>query len=157
MDAYKKVYESDFEENSNSSLPVVEQLYMLFNMTRPKDFKGHSLSIADIIVVDGKQFFCDTYEFKEITVPVNTVEEEKSVYDKVNAILKEGNLYGEIETYPNGEVSVLIEWGDWKHEHAYLRYLMQKNGFTETGENVTEEDGSDCYSAIHTFKKVTGA
>lgn len=79
---------------------------------------------------------------------------EEDLHTMVTKILKKGKLHGEVDIYPNGEVSVLIEWGDWKHDHAYLRYQMQQNGFTETDENVTEEDGSDCYSAIHTFKKV---
>jgi hypothetical protein len=28
---------------------------------------------------------------------------------------------------------------------------MEKNDFRQIGEVNTEEDGSDCYSAIHTF------
>lgn len=50
------------------------------------------------------------------------------------------------------ECEVLIEWGDWKHEHGYLDYLMKKNGFIKVDEKITEEDGSDCFSAIHYFK-----
>ena len=49
LDAYKKVYEGDFEEKKNSNLPVTEQLYVMFNISRPEDFKGHSLSLSDII------------------------------------------------------------------------------------------------------------
>lgn len=154
LDAYKKVYEGDFEENTKSNLPVTEQLFMKFNLSRPKDFKGHSLSISDIIVIDGQQYFCDEYCFKSISVNTPEPKKKEDLHATVSKILKDGNIYGEVDIYPNGEVSVMIEWGDWKHEHGYLRYLMQKNGFTETNENVTEEDGSDCYSAIHTFKKV---
>lgn len=154
LDAYKKVYEGDFEENTESKLPVTEQLYMKFNLSRPKDFKGHSLSISDIIVIEGQQYYCDDYCFKAISIDMSEPEKKEDLHTIVTKILKEGNLYGEVDTCTDGEVSILIEWGDWKHEHGYLRYLMQKNGFTETNENVTEEDGSDCYSAIHTFKKV---
>lgn len=71
----------------------------------------------------------------------------------VTRILEEGKLFAEVDATPDGKIIVLIEWGDWKHEHGYLRCLMQQNGFTETAENVTEENGSDCYSAIHIFKK----
>jgi len=153
LDAYKKVYEGDFEEKKDGNLPVTEQLYVMFNIARPKDFKGHSLSVSDIIIIDGQQYFCDEYGFKTISITAASKKEE-DLHEVVSGILKNGKLHGEVDIYPNGEISILIEWGDWKHEHGYLRYLMQKNGFTETDEKVTEEDGSDCYSAIHTFKKV---
>ena len=56
-------------------------------------------------------------------------------------------------------LTVSIWWGDWKHDHIRLRCLI--NDFFEEklgGEyetlhvsNITEEDGSDCYSAEHKF------
>ena len=49
------------------------------------------------------------------------------------------------------EISVEID-GDWKHDHLYLRHVMTKNGYTQVYEMVTEEDGDDAYSSIHTFK-----
>lgn len=157
LDDYKQVYEGEFEENTDSRLPIQEQIYLMFNITHPKDFKGHSLSMSDIISVDGKYYFCDSFGFREISFPENTqhkTEKKDNLHGVVSKILKDGKISGEVDVYPDGEVTVLIEWGDWKHEHGYLRYLMQQNGFRETDENVTEEDGSDCYSAIHTFKKV---
>ena len=76
-------------------------------------------------------------------------------YEKVQAILREGKIYGEVETTADGKITVDIEWGDWKHEHGYLKYLMNQNGYIHLGQEVTEEDGSDCYSASHTFMFVT--
>ena len=51
-------------------------------------------------------------------------------------------------------VAVDISWGDWKHEHLWARDLMSYLGYTEIGSKVTEEDGSDCYSATHYFYKM---
>lgn len=48
-------------------------------------------------------------------------------------------------------VEVEISWGDWKHEHLRCDYLMKELGYLEIGEELTEEDGSDCYSAIHRY------
>lgn len=50
-----------------------------------------------------------------------------------------------------------IRWGDWKHDHLRLDWLMRE--FLErkgvrvrcVDSDVTEEDGSDCYSATHYF------
>lgn len=49
---------------------------------------------------------------------------------------------------------VSIEWGDWKHDHLFTRTLMANLGLTCLKEEVTEEDGSDCYSAVHTYCEV---
>jgi len=49
---------------------------------------------------------------------------------------------------------ILIEWGDWKHDHIYLNHIMQEQGYTLIGERVTKEDGSDCYSSVHSFYKL---
>ena len=48
-------------------------------------------------------------------------------------------------------VEVEISWGDWKHEHLRCDYLMEDLGYRELSTEVTEEDGSDCYSAIHRY------
>lgn len=53
-----------------------------------------------------------------------------------------------------GWVVVSVEWGDWKHSHARLDYLMKEIGFGLDFETMTETDGSDCYSSEHYFKMV---
>ena len=60
------------------------------------------------------------------------------------------------EVYPtelNGFPCLIVEvnWGDWKHSHGYLDYLMKQKDFFKIRENVTEENGSDCYSANHIY------
>ena len=49
---------------------ALEELYMQFNLYRPPDFKGHSLSVSDVIALklDGHAcaFFVDRIGFKEL-------------------------------------------------------------------------------------------
>ena len=45
---------------------------------------------------------------------------------------------------------IQVDWGDWKH-HLRLTYLMELIGYKQTRNDVTESDGSDCYSSIHRF------
>ena len=59
----------------------------------------------------------------------------------------------------NGNLYINIQWGDWKHDHWYADVLIEdffkdKDEVREIfyGINVTEEDGSDCYSATHIYK-----
>lgn len=75
---------------------------------------------------------------------------------KIEDCLNKHDLgYFEVNIEQNGVVTILVEWGDWKHEHAYLRTLMRSIGYDEIDEVVTEENGSDCYSAMHYFEAVT--
>ena len=53
-------------------------------------------------------------------------------------------------------VCVEINWGDWKHEHAYVdlqvdKYLDSIDVDYISSEKVTDEDGSDTYSSIHIY------
>ncbi len=55
--------------------------------------------------------------------------------------------------YDGKTVSVEIMWGDWKHDHLCADDLMSVVfGATKVSEDVTEEDGSDAYSAVHTYE-----
>lgn len=62
--------------------------------------------------------------------------------------------YSEIEQAEDC-IQISVEWGDWKHSHIYLDNAMKQIGFTCWDEIVTEQDGSDCYSSIHVFKRET--
>ena len=73
---------------------------------------------------------------------------------EIRELFKEKKLYAEVMEHSNGCISVEIEWGDWKHDHGYCDYLMKENGYICTDEQVTENDGSDCYSSIHNYEKI---
>ena len=45
---------------------ICEDIYYDFNMRRPEDFYGHSLSVSDIIEVDHRYFYVDSIGFKEV-------------------------------------------------------------------------------------------
>lgn len=53
----------------------------------------------------------------------------------------------------NRYFEIPISWGDWKHSHARLNYIMGLCGYDKAGEEVTESDGSDCYSSIHYYTR----
>ncbi len=74
-------------------------------------------------------------------------------YELVRNVMNEAQLSGDICEATDEKVQILIEWGDWKHDHLHLKYVMGKNGYTQIEEKVTEENGCDCYSSLHTFVK----
>lgn len=61
-------------------------------------------------------------------------------------------LYYDISEIENGFI-ISVEWGDWKHDHRYLEYLMGELDYILVDKKITNEDGSDCYSADHYYKK----
>ena len=69
ISTYDKVYEGDFTgfEQAGSTIgKQLEAVYTRFNLNRPEDFKGHSLSISDVVVVKDKAYYVDTFGFKEL-------------------------------------------------------------------------------------------
>lgn len=73
--------------------------------------------------------------------------------DKINQTLKDHDIWHESGLAAKNAVAITIEWGDWKHDHGFVDYLMKKMGYILVCEQITEEDGSDCYSSIHIYKK----
>ena len=67
-DDYAFVYEGEVGEFRGNA--TLEALYTQFNIDHPEDFRGHSLSVSDVIVisVDGKDtaYFCDSFGFTEM-------------------------------------------------------------------------------------------
>lgn len=76
----------------------------------------------------------------------------EDVIDRINKYFAENNFHETADTYTGEEVVIEIHWGDWKHEHLRATFLMGKLGFVQYDEYVTEEDGSDCYSANHFYR-----
>ena len=64
LDDYKVVYEGElyYPEMPNA----LEELFEIFNVRRPEDFEGHSMSVSDIVEVEGKNYYCDAFGWKEL-------------------------------------------------------------------------------------------
>lgn len=90
-------------------------------------------------------------EVREVDVvfaPDFSLPEERMIDNYLN----DNDLYVD-EIYHNGGFLRISGDGDWKHFHIWLRTLMGYLGYTQVGEEVTEEDGSDWYGSIHTYYK----
>lgn len=74
------------------------------------------------------------------------------IIEKINKKLMDNMIVADVyHTGLPGQVCVEILWGDWKHEHVRTKLLVQDMGGFYVGSQTIEEDGSDCYSAVHTF------
>ena len=63
---YDKVYEAPATTETNT----LDKLYTKFNIDHPADFKGHSMSMSDIVVLNDKgkrtAWYCDSFGFREV-------------------------------------------------------------------------------------------
>ena len=65
---YEKVYKGEAEVPEGKSNEIVcDHIYMKFQGAKPEGYKGHSISMSDIIELDGKYYYCDSYGWEEIT------------------------------------------------------------------------------------------
>lgn len=85
---YDFIYSGKLEEGMN-----LEDIYTKFNIDRPEDFKGHSLSVSDVVVLvkDGETtaHFVDSFGFKEIPEFVAEREAARKSRSSVLSALKE--------------------------------------------------------------------
>lgn len=56
---YRQVYEGVTELG-------LDGLYQKFNIDRPADFFGHSMSVSDIVILDGTAYYVDDFGFAEL-------------------------------------------------------------------------------------------
>jgi disulfide oxidoreductase YuzD len=82
---------------------------------------------------------------------------EKPTDYMIHDFLNDNGVWAEVYQYNQSIAAyvVSISWGDWKHEHLWAKSLMSYLGYVEIGSKVTEEDGSDTYSAEHYFLKTS--
>lgn len=72
--------------------------------------------------------------------------------EDVKRIFKENNLTYEWWVEDDGNIVVIVEWGDWKHDHRFLKYIMRKNHYRVVLRIITEDDESDVFSAKYVFE-----
>ena len=110
LNLYNKVWEGSVEaEEGKSIITILDHIYMKFQSPRLEGYKGHSLSVSDIVEIDGKYYYCDSYGWEEITFPT---EEEHEV-----------TLYsGHIHFAQNGDLlHGSIKIGTWEKEDVWAK------------------------------------
>ena len=60
-DWYDCVYEFDADRELSP-----DDLYEKFNLFRPEDFKGHSLSVSDVVEMPDGVWYCDSFGWQEL-------------------------------------------------------------------------------------------
>ena len=79
---YELVYEAPLTEKDN-----LESIYTRFNVDRPADFTGHSLSVSDIVVLhqDGRDtaHYCDRAGFSEVPEFLQPAQKSREITERI--------------------------------------------------------------------------
>ena len=104
-----------------------------------KETNNDTVTITDMVLKDIEKFISKKLDKNSLWV------DDVKVYEDNNKIY----------------IEISISWGDWKHEHLRLDYLIMNilyeynpklvHNCFKVSEEITEEDGSDTYSATHKY------
>ena len=90
--SYESVYGgyiTDISRSQNRAV-ILDDIFRKFNVDRPEDFRGHSLSVSDIIVLEDKNsssaFFVDSYGMTEVTDLFFDLEKQNIDISKLSEI-----------------------------------------------------------------------
>lgn len=70
FDNYNNIYENDlnnWDVAETDDINMLEIIYSIFNGRHPEDYTGRSISVSDIVELNNKFYFCDSFGWKDIT------------------------------------------------------------------------------------------
>jgi len=97
LEDYKIVYEGNEDDEVE-----LDDIFMKFNTSHPEGFKGHSLSISDIVALDEKYYYCDSMGWEEVTdlFPMPDLKKGEKYYCINDYIMDDGTVaYEKGKTY----------------------------------------------------------
>lgn len=118
---YELVYEAPMTEKDN-----LESIYTRFNVDRPADFTGHSLSVSDIVVLhqNGKDtaHYCDRAGFSEVPEFLQPAQKSREITERIQT--PRGSFY------LCGMTRAQMEADGYGFHHASEdgKYLIMTNG-----------------------------
>lgn len=70
LDEYEAVYTGQIERfwAVDAALEdIFEDIFVMFNLNRPADYRGRSMSVSDLVVLEGiGTYYCDSVGFQKI-------------------------------------------------------------------------------------------
>lgn len=63
---YEKVYSGNIGDCEKTIEEKLELLFRMFNIEKPADYKGRSLSVSDVVVIGEDAYYCDSFGWSKI-------------------------------------------------------------------------------------------
>ncbi len=80
---YDKVYEGNAAEFDSELGERLDAIYEKFNLDHPEDFKGHSLSVSDVVVLEDRAYYVDDVGFKPLEDFIPLEIKQSRFYDEL--------------------------------------------------------------------------
>lgn len=138
---YEKNLADDFEISGNYLPAFLEKLYYIFNVQHPEDFKGHSLSVGDVVAI--KHNGTMSYHYVDIVCFVPLVDFEKPVVKIDNWFC---HLVDEFQLY-DGNIMQVGTFMDSDRELSYFAEVKSCDYFWEYDPRPSREEMEDDYIA----------
>lgn len=65
FDNYEMIYEMNMV-NNHEIYQTLNMIFEKFNLYHPSDYKGRSLSVSDIVEINGNKYYVDSFGFKKL-------------------------------------------------------------------------------------------
>ena len=115
---YDLLYTAPLEEGTS-----LEDIYTRFNIDRPADFRGHSLSVSNVVVLhhngENTSHYVDSFGYREVPeftkeLMAEHTKEQTSVIDETAKILSEiAKEHADVEPDRENEV-FLVNYNEWR-------------------------------------------
>ena len=115
---YDLIYTAPLEEGTS-----LEDIFTRFNIDRPEDFRGHSLSVSDVVVLhqngENTCHFVDSFGYKEVPEFIQEIAQERQT-DKASVIDETTEILEEIAREHDGEeperenAVFLVNYNEWR-------------------------------------------
>ena len=68
LNDYEVVYEGELNLSRKMDIfDILETLFTKFNIDRPEDFHGHSMSVSDLVELEGELYYVDSVAFQKVS------------------------------------------------------------------------------------------
>lgn len=114
LDLYDVVFQGTLEDDLD-----LEDIYMSFQGQKPEGYKGHSVSMSDVVEMEGKYYYCDRYGWTEIA------------FEPVKPTIRKGDRF--------------LCKKDYVMEDDSIAYVRGKVYLAESDRYLTDESGSDLH------------
>lgn len=159
VDHNKTLYDiTDYNVTYNGYCPtqantsnMLEEIFEHFNIRRPEDFKGHSLSVGDIVVLDNDYshgaFICDIVGFSKIELTFHGRDPYSEPKDREQHLFVNG---AEVLRIQNGEFWKVTDDGECMEKvdfDTFWKQIGKYNWILNTENKDLEDDYLDLITA----------
>lgn len=138
---YDLVYTGSLDEFEDEN--KLEAIYTKFNLDRPEDFRGHSLSVSDIIVINNEANYVDSYGFVDVSDKFLGREKEQinlNDYEKISLVRKTEWNDRELSDDENPAFEEITESYTPDEDGSFTKYAYNKTNSIHV--DVWEEENS---------------